>query len=201
MSKTSTANFLFLDQSGIKHITDEIFKAIITLPATDFIFFISSSTLHRFSDHPEIGKYIKIDNHGTTNTEYYHVHRRVLEYYRNLIPKGKEYYLAPFSIIKNSNIYGLIFGTGHLLGIDKFLTQCWKMDKITGEANFDIDDDRIDPAKPSLFETMNKSKKIRVFENELASMVLSKELCTNKEIYLYSLSNGFFSSTCEKDHN
>lgn len=198
MSKTSTANFLFLDQTGIKHITNEIFKSIIALPATDFMFFISSSTLHRFNEHKDIGKYIKIDNNETISTQYYHIHRSVLEYYRNLIPEDKQYYLAPFSIKKNANVYGLIFGTGHLLGIDKFLTQCWKMDAITGEANFDIDNDRIDPARPSLFETLNKPKKIQVFENELVSKVLSKELCTNKGIYLYSLYNGFLAQHARK---
>jgi three-Cys-motif partner protein len=191
MSKSNTANFLFLDQSGIKNITDDIFNSIITLPVTDFLFFISSSTLHRFNDHPEINKYIKIDKSGSIESKYCHVHREVLEYYRSLIPAGKEYYLAPFSIKKNVNIYGLIFGTGHLLGIEKFLKQCWKIDTQTGESNFDIDDDRIHPSKPYLFDALNKPRKLDAFENDIKSKILKGDLKTNKDIYIYTLSNGF----------
>jgi hypothetical protein len=191
MSRNKTTNFLFLDQSGIKHITDDIFKKIITLPATDFIFFISSSTLHRFSEHPEIGKYLNIAENKLTGTNYYHIHRKVLEYYQSLIPEGKEYYLAPFSIKKNVNIYGLIFGTGHLLGIEKFLKQCWKIDPQTGESNFDIDDDRIHTSKPYLFDTLNKPKKLEAFENDIKSIISRGDMRTNKDIYMYALSNGF----------
>ncbi len=191
MNQGTSANFLFLDQSGIKHITDAVFDKIIRLPATDFLFFISSSTVNRFYDHPGIQKYIRIPESDITSSNYLHIHRVVIDYYRGLIPKNKEYYLAGFSIQKRSNIYGLIFGSGHLRGIDKFLRKCWAIDPQRGEANFDIDEDRIYDEQPSLFSEFDKPKKLQKFENELMTKILDKKLITNRQVYIYTLSNGF----------
>ncbi|MBC7382802.1 MAG: three-Cys-motif partner protein TcmP [Bacteroidia bacterium] len=49
MAQQGQANLIFLDQYGIKHITTDIFKKIINLKQTDFLFFISSSTIKRLS--------------------------------------------------------------------------------------------------------------------------------------------------------
>ncbi|MCG7853340.1 MAG: three-Cys-motif partner protein TcmP, partial [Methanosarcinaceae archaeon] len=48
------ANLLFLDQNGVKQITKSVFQAIVQLPRTDFIFFISSAMVNRFKKQPEI---------------------------------------------------------------------------------------------------------------------------------------------------
>ena len=198
MAKDKTANFLFLDQNGIKHVTDDIFKTLVNLQATDFLFFMSSSTLHRFKEHPEIKKYISIPINQNSVSTYLHIHRIVLDYYRGLIPKEKEYYLAPFSIKKGANIYGLIFGTGHIRGIDKFLKQCWEIDPQTGDSNFDIDRDNIDPRQPSLFPEKDKPKKLKNFEFDLSSAILDRKLVTNKDIYKYTLFNGFLAEHARK---
>ncbi|HUF48090.1 MAG TPA: three-Cys-motif partner protein TcmP [Vicinamibacterales bacterium] len=80
----------------------------------------------------------------------------ILDYYRGLLPRAADYFLAPFSIKKNANIYGLIFGSGHPLGMDKFLQVAWKKDEIAGEADFDILGDRtaglLTPTKLGGFE-------------------------------------------------
>lgn len=198
MSKDKTANFLFLDQNGIKHVTDDIFRTLVDLQKTDFLFFTSSSTLHRFKQHPEIKKYINIPTTRNSVSTYLHIHRIVLDYYRGLIPKGKEYYLAPFSIKKGANIYGLIFGTGHMLGIDKFIKQCWKIDPQTGDSNFDIDRDNIDPRQPSLFPEKDKPKKLQNFEFDLSNAILDRKLVTNKDIYKYTLFNGLLAEHARK---
>ncbi len=127
-----TAKLVLLDQFGVGLVTDDVFAELVRAPFCDFIFFISSSTLHRFRDHPAIKQEL-----GPVD-DYHSVHRAVLEYFRSLLPDNLEYYLAPFSFKKGSNIYGLIFGSGHLLGIDKFLSVAWAQDESTGEANFDI---------------------------------------------------------------
>jgi three-Cys-motif partner protein len=191
MRKDNSANFLFLDQSGVKQITDEVFSSMIDLPTTDFLFFISSSTTHRFCEHPRIKKHIRIPKTKVSNTEYVHIHRIVIDYYRSLVPSHKEYHLAPFTIKKGSNVYGLIFGTGNLLGMDKFLRTCWKIDPQRGEANFDIDEDGIDQDQPSLFADMNKPKKVKVFEQRLAEHILMRKLQTNRDIYCFTLCEGF----------
>ena len=132
-SMKQTANFLFLDQNGIKQITENIFSKLIGLQITDFLFFISSSYIKRFGEVEEFKKYLKITKQELEDKSYYHIHRIVLNYYRTLIPNDKKYFLAPFSIKKAAGIYGLIFGSNHTYGMEKFLSVCWKHDALTGE--------------------------------------------------------------------
>lgn len=190
-SMTQAANFLFLDQNGIKQITENTFSRLIKLKQTDFLFFISSSYIKRFAEVEEFQKYLKIKKEDLTGKSYYHIHRIVLSYYRSLIDENKNYYLAPFSIKKPAGVYGLIFGSNHTYGLEKFLTVSWKHDKLTGEANFDIDKEKIDVFKPSLFEQFNTPSKRQVFEQNLREKILRQELKTNYDIYLYTLNEGF----------
>ncbi|HYF32017.1 MAG TPA: three-Cys-motif partner protein TcmP [Chitinophagaceae bacterium] len=188
-SMAQTANFLFLDQSGIKQITEDIFAKLIKLKKTDFLFFISSSYIKRFAEVEEFKKYLRITKQDLEGKHYYHIHRIVLNYYRSLITK--DYFLAPFSIKKPAGIYGLIFGSNHTYGMEKFLSVCWKHDKITGEANFDIDNEKIDISKPMLFPNMNIPNKRQVFEQNLRSKILSGELKSNVDVYIFTLNEGF----------
>ena len=190
-SMKKTANFLFLDQNGIKQITEEVFGKLIELRQTDFIFFISSSYIKRFAEVEEFNKYLKITKQELEGKSYYHIHRVVLDYYRSKIPNGKKYFLAPFSIKKPSGIYGLIFGTNHTFGLEKFLHVCWKHDKLTGEANFDIDNEKIDLQNLGMFSEYNIPSKKQVFDNSLRDKILKKELGTDVEVYLYTLNEGF----------
>jgi three-Cys-motif partner protein len=199
MAKGKSANLLFLDQTGVKHINEEVFSKIIHLKQTDFLFFISSSTIKRFADHPSISQYIKLDSEDIEKTPYHKIHRLVLEYYKSLIPKNKEYYLASFSLKKNAGLYGLIFGSGHVLGIEKFLKTCWSIDPDRGEANFDIDDDRIQKGQYDMFTNdIQKPKKVDLFERELKEKILNRILASDKDIYLFTLTNGFLPSHARK---
>jgi three-Cys-motif partner protein len=119
-----SVNFLFLDQNGIKQITESIFSKLIELKQTDFLFFISSSYIHRFAEVEEFNQYLKITRQDLFGKSYYHIHRIVLNYYRSLIKKNKNYFLAPFSIKKPSGVYGLNFGSNHTYGTEKFLSVC-----------------------------------------------------------------------------
>ena len=107
----------------------------------------------------------------------------------------KTYHLGSFSIRKGANVYGLVFGSGHPLGIDKFLKVAWKRG---GDANFDIDKDGIDPSQPSLFPEYDKPTKISVFEKELETAVLGRQLKTNKDVYLFALQNGMLAEHARK---
>ena len=106
---------------------------------TDTLVFMSASYVLRFKDEPEISQYLETKKIFADHTPYHQVHRALVEYYRSLVPSSEQYFLAPFSIKKNSNIYGIIFGAAHPLGIDKFLQVAWDNDQISGEANFDVD--------------------------------------------------------------
>jgi three-Cys-motif partner protein len=197
-SMKKTANFLFLDQNGIKQITEDVFSKLINLNQTDFLFFISSSYIKRFSEVEEFKKYLQITKQDLDGKSYYHIHRVVLAYYRSIIPKDKKYYLAPFSIKKPSGIYGLIFGTNHTLGIEKFLSVCWKHDKLRGEANFDIDNEKIIHEQPSLFEEYNIPSKRQLFEESLITKLITGILKTDLDVYLFTLEEGFLVKDANK---
>src|SRR4030095_16674016 len=117
LRSANAANLLIIDQYGVKHVSDDVFRVLIGLDQTDFLFFVSSSYLHRFQDHPAIKRYIEFQR----PEDYNQVHRVVLDHYRKLVPPDRAYWLAPFSIKKGSNVYGLIFGSGHPFGLEKFL--------------------------------------------------------------------------------
>ena len=136
------ANLLFLDQNGVKQITEPVFQTIVRLPKTDFIFFISSSMVNRFRSVQEIRSCVPVTEDDFSRMNGTNVHRIVADSYRRWIPDRLEYYIGSFSIRKRANVYGLVFGSGHPRGIDKFLKVAWKHG---GDANFDIDQDRIDP--------------------------------------------------------
>lgn len=181
------ANLLFLDQNGVKQVTQPVFQKVVGLPRTDFLFFISSATVNRFKEQPEIRKCVPIMDADFARMNGSNVHRILAEAYRRWLPAKIRYYIAPFSIRKNSNVYGLVFGSGHVLGIDKFLQVAWKMG---GDANFDIDDDGIDPSQPSLFATMDTPKKISQYEKLLRKMILDGWVSTNQRIYEFTLEQG-----------
>jgi len=188
---TSAPQFMFLDQYGIKHVTKEIFSQIVCLERTDFLFFISSSFIARFIDLPEFAAYIALTRADFVETDSLHCHRVICDYYRSLVPDGVEYYIAPFSIKKGKNVYGLIFGSHNLLGLRKFLECAWDTDPNTGEANFNIDNDHIVATQQlSLFEAENVVKKLDYYQNEITSWLQVAER-TNFDIYKYSLLHGF----------
>jgi hypothetical protein len=176
----TAAKLLLIDQFGVKHVTDDVFSQLVRSPRTDFLFFISSSTLYRFAEHPAIKQKIKrLD-------DYYHVHHAVLSYYRSLLPPGKPYHLAPFSIKKGANIYGIIFGSRHPLGMDKFLEAVWKTDAISGAANFDINRENFRPGQKSLFPPT----KVAAFEIDLEQRLRSRAVANELDIIAICFAHG-----------
>lgn len=184
------ANLLFLDQYGVKEIDGAVLESLMTVKTTDFLFFISSSTLHRFAEHPAIKSKIDLSEVHSP-ADYFSIHRAVLSYFRSLIPRGSALRLAPFSIKKGSNIYGVIFGSSHILGVEKFLRVAWSLDAQRGEANFDIDREGIRDESPFLLPDMNKPKKTGLFEKRLQAEIESGKLLTNAELYLFCIEEGF----------
>ena len=181
---------MFLDQYGIKQITNDVFKKLVSLNRTDFIFFISSSFADRFADMPEFKQYLNLSREDFDTGKPHQCHRVIFNYYKHLIPLDTQYYLAPFSIKKKNNIYGLIFGTNHKLGIEKFLNICWKINEQTGDANFDIDNEKIDKIQPSLFIEFDVPNKLTLFKEELKSKISTKEICSNIEMYNFAFEMG-----------
>ncbi len=180
---------MFIDQYGIKEVTQEIFKKLTALKRTDFLFFISSSFVRRFAKLEEFARYISVNKKEFDESRPEHSHRVVLDYYRSKLD-GSEYFLAPFSIKKGSNIYGLIFGSNSSVGMEKFLEAAWAIDKNTGEANFNIDNDSIvDNPQLKIFPEDNVIKKYDVFKRNLLEW-LKGGFRSNKEIRIFTIANG-----------
>ncbi len=181
------AKFVILDQYGFSQINDDIFKQLISFPKTDFIFFIASAFINRFKDHPFTIKHIDTTKIAFDNIEPKEIHRAIANYFRSLIPKGKEYYLHHFSIKKGANYYGLIFGSNHTLGMEKFLKVCWHHDKLSGEANYNIDNNW---EANSLFAQLGENIKKDTVSKEIRELILSGKITDNKTGLRYALTKG-----------
>jgi len=178
-------NLIFIDQNGIKHVREEVLKSLDSLNRTDFLFFISSSYFLRFDFEtyfPDLKKTVNPDKPAN-------IHREILCYYRRMLPHGSDLKLYPFTIKKSGGYYGLIFGSQHCLGVQKFLGVCWKKNEVNGGANFDIDDD-YKCRQPSLFGD-NKMTKLEQFDKDLCCFVVDKGEVTNQDVLEFTLSKGF----------
>jgi three-Cys-motif partner protein len=185
-------NLLFIDQNGFKEVSEETFQYLIKLETTEFIFFISSSHIHRFAVLPDVQNiHPKFDFNKIRNTSRKKVHNIICEEYEKYIPHNiSSYGLIPYSIIKsdNNNVYGLIFVSKHIRGADKFLDTVWRKNPINGNANFDIDDD-LSKAQIDLFFGKRLTK-IETFQNYLIEKILKGEICNNMQAYVFTLNRG-----------
>ena len=193
-------SLLFLDQYGIKEITGDIFQMLIALKRTDFLFFISSSFIKRFAKTREFRKYFpELDPVCIKNARLNDIHRIILDHYKSNIPSGNVTKLYPFTLKKKdeNNVYGLIFGSKHPLGVEKFLRVAWDKNKLNGEANFDIDGDiEKDQQLMSFMET--KKPKREVFEDRLEEFINKQGTTNNLEVYKFTLEHGHLGSHAKK---
>jgi len=186
----SISKFILLDQYGFSEIDADIFLKLINYPLTDFIFFISSSFINRFKEHPNVTKYIDTSKICFEDKMPNEVHRAIAKYFRDLIPADKEYYLHHFSIRKDpkkGNYYGLIFGSNFTYGMEKFLKVCWRHDKFSGEANYNIDNNY---EKDTLFHNSDNPFKKELIRNELEEKIISEEIQDNISGFKYAMHKG-----------
>jgi len=181
-------SLVFLDQNGIKFIAEPYFNALVNSQMTDFLYYISTSYIRRFADTPEFQKYIDVDPEKVKETPYNFIHKFLLDHLRSKLPKDSSMRLYPFSIKKNSNIYGIIFGSSHARGAEKFLKTAWSMNKVNGEANFDIDDDA-SKGQLLIFEDKQLTK-IEKFRRSLRDKILCGEIKTNEDAFNFVLDQG-----------
>jgi len=178
-----TACFLLIDQFGLKHFTTEVFKEVASAPMTDWITFCSSSQARRFAQS-ECFSHIP----SAVFSDHTNAHRDLAQAYRAELPVNKKYFTVPFSLKSGSNIYGLLFGSAHELGAEKFIRGCWKVDKVTGESNYYQQTRSV----ASLLDYTNyESPRIQTFKRELEYEILNEKLRTNEDVYHFCLQNGF----------
>ncbi len=192
MSAPGSANVVFMDQYGISEVTREIFGRLSRLPFTDFMFFLASMTGYRFQQLESVtGKLPQLTDDERIALTAHNIHRTLAMAYKRWIPFGCVRYMSNFSLKHDGNVYGLVFSSGHYTGVNRFLTIAWDMKpEYAGQADFDIDDDRIDPKQPNLFEDYNMPTKLKLFSRDLKQMVIDRKLTDNKSIFLYALEYG-----------
>lgn len=183
----NSAKFFLLDQYGFKQIDDDIFTKLIGFPKTDFIFFIASSFIKRFRELPAVTNYFHRAKITYDESQPKECHRVITDYFRSLIPTNKEYYLHSFTIQKGNNYYGLILGTSHSLGMEKFLRVCWKHDRFAGESNCNIENDF--ELGTLFYNTLETNKTHRVL-TEIKDKILSGIISNNKQGLKFALKNG-----------
>lgn len=177
-------SLVFIDQNGVKHITRAVFAVLTHADTTDFLFFTASSFKWRFGDllAPELA--------FPDGVSYLEVHRVLADLYRTWAPKNV--YIGHFSIKKARNIYGLIFGSQHWRGLQKFLEIVWKLDAQCGEADYELEPD-IGQCSFD-FEgggILVKKRKVELFQDKLAELISAGKFRDDEAVALYCLVNGF----------
>lgn len=185
-------SLVYLDQNGVKFISKEYLDELEKLEKTDFLYFVSSSYFNRFCETEEYKRVLDVDIKELEKEQYRNMHRLVLSKIKSRLPKETKLRLYPFSIKKQANIFGIIFGAKHPRAVDKFLSIAWKRNNLNGEANFDIDDD-ISKLQVDMFEGKRNSK-IEQFQYELEQYLLKHKSITNKKILIYTYENGHIPS-------
>ncbi|MEX1013639.1 MAG: three-Cys-motif partner protein TcmP [Candidatus Paceibacterota bacterium] len=181
-------SLVFFDQNGVKFISREYLEEMERLSTTDFLFFVSSSYFKRLGLTPEFQKVIPFTEEELADTEWSNIHRVVVEKLRSYLKPNSKLRLYPFSIKKGANIYGLIFGASHPAAVNKFLTMCWKKNRLNGEANFDIHKDK-EKAQAELFGN-NKLTKVEQFKIDLKDKIINGDIRNNFEALDYTFATG-----------
>lgn len=187
MQEEKEANLVILDQCGVSEVTPETVQTLVECGATDVLFFIASSFLRRFADTTEMQSKLETDPERLKIEKNDTVHRHIWRHFQDKLKKTR-IELAPFSLKKGSNVYGLIFASAHLKALERFLAVCWKIDPHTGEANYNIDHDPTYGGQTSLFA--EKPTKVDRFERELFRFV-EEHAPDNRKLYRFCLRQGF----------
>ncbi|MDX9883624.1 MAG: three-Cys-motif partner protein TcmP, partial [Prolixibacteraceae bacterium] len=178
------AKFILLDQYGFSQVDESIFQELVNSPKTDFIFFIATSFIDRFREHPNTKKYIDTSRIDFEKSKPKERHKLIANYFKDLI-NVEEYYLHHFTIKKGANHYGLIFGSSHSLGMEKFLKVCWRKDELSGESN---DNSYDDYTKDTLFYNPESSNKKEKVKRKIRAKVLAGEITDNISGFKFTLS-------------
>jgi three-Cys-motif partner protein len=193
-------SLVYLDQNGIKFLSEKYFLELEKTQQTDFLYFVSASYFWRFGEREEFKVHLDIDMALAKQQPYRFINRSIIEQLRNKLPKNSKLKLYPFSLKKGANIHGIIFGASHPRAVDKFLTISWRQNEVNGQANFDIDGDT-EITQLSFFEAPKLSK-IQEFKNSVKEKILNREITNNFDLLEYVYNQGHIgkhASECLKD--
>lgn len=181
-------SLVYLDQNGIKFLSEKYFLELEKTKQTDFLYFVSTSYIWRFGNKKEFKIHLEIDISEAKKNPYKFIHRSIIEQLRKKLPADTKLKLYPFSLKKGANIYGIIFGASHPRAVDKFLRVAWNRNPINGDANFDIDDDAL--KNQGVLFGNQPLKKIEAFQKNVRDKILTKEITNNFQLFDYALEEG-----------
>lgn len=181
-------SLVYLDQNGVKFLARDFLETLSNIKTIDFLYFVSSSYFRRFSGTPEFQAILDLNEDEIERKPFQDIHRLVLEKVKERMGNDSKVHLFPFSIMKQSNIYGIIFGSKNWRAVDKFLQIAWSQNDINGEANFDIDKDQ-EKGQIDLFGG-KKLTKIEAFQERISNKVLAGEIRNNEGALFYTYSEG-----------
>lgn len=185
---TNFPSLVFLDQNGIKFLSEKYLLQLEKIKQTDFLYFVSSSYFWRFGSSPEFKEHVDIDMAKIKKDPYNYIHRNLISQLKQVLPPNTRLKMYPFTLKKGANIHGIIFGASHPLAVDKFLNIAWKRNDLNGQANFDIDND-LSKLQLKLFEDKRLTRRER-FQLSLKERIMSKEILTNKDALDYAHDEG-----------
>jgi three-Cys-motif partner protein len=177
-------SLVYLDQNGIKFLSDKYLLELEKTKQTDFLYFVSASYFWRFGDKQEFRKHLDIDMSEAKKDPYRFITRHVVEHLRGRLPARTGLKLYPFSLKKGANIHGIIFGASHPRAVDKFLALAWKRNETNGEANFDIDEDA-KKIQGDLFGG-KKLQKVEAFKELIRQEVLAGGIKCNADALTFT---------------
>lgn len=185
-------SLVFLDQNGIKFTSEKYFLELEKTFQTDFLYFISSSYFWRFGKKKEFRMHLEIDMEAAKKDKYKFIHRNIIAQLRKKLPANTKLKLYPFSLKRDQNIHGIIFGASHPRAVDKFLRVAWEKNSLNGQANFDIDDD----AKKDQLDIFagRLKKRVEVFQDLVREKILSGDLKNNADVYNFTIAEGHIST-------
>lgn len=185
-------SLVYLDQNGIKFLSDKYFLELEKSKQTDFLYFVSASYFWRFGSREEFKVHLDIDMSEAKRAPYKFIHRSLIEQLRKKLPVSTKLRLYPFSIKKGANIYGIIFGASHPRAVDKFLSIAWKRNEINGQANFDIDED----AKKTQLHMFDAKKltNMELFQLNVREKIISGAIVNNFELLDFAYEEGHLGS-------
>ncbi|CAN5801691.1 hypothetical protein BH11BAC7_BH11BAC7_36280 [soil metagenome] len=181
-------SLVYLDQNGIKFLSEKYFSKLEETRQTDFLYFVSASYFWRFGNTAEFKEHLDIDMSEAKKDQYKFIHRNIIDQLRRKLPPNSDLKLYPFSLRKGANIHGIIFGATHPRAVDKFLNIAWKRNGINGDANFDIDNDLPNPQLDMFSE--GKPTKIQIFKERVRGKILAREIKNNYELLQYVYDQG-----------
>jgi three-Cys-motif partner protein len=185
-------SLVYLDQNGIKFLSNKYLLKLEKTRQTDFLYFVLSSYLWRFGDSKEFKENLDIDMATAKKSPYKFVHRTLIEQLRKKLPINTKLKLYPYSLKKGANIHGIIFGASHPRAVDKFLAIGWRRNETNGQANFDIYDDA-KKSQPDLFGE-KKLTKLEEFKENLRTKVLGGEIKNNYDALHFVHDEGHISN-------